>query len=76
MRRIRKKVYKPLKFHYSNGETKEEIEELTRKEWEALMELRRRGHDPEFWKEVYDEFFGEPFPYPEEKDVKKIKENY
>jgi len=53
------------------GETKEEIEEFTRKEWEALMELRRRGHDPEFWKEVYDEFFGEPFPYPEEKDVKK-----
>jgi len=71
LRRIRKKVYKTyhLKFHY--GETKEEIEEFTRKEWEALMELRRRGHDPEFWKEVYDEFFGEPFPYLEEKDVKK-----
>ncbi|MEO0144705.1 MAG: hypothetical protein ABIL49_07430 [candidate division WOR-3 bacterium] len=56
------------------GNTKEEIEEFTRREWEARKEIMERGHDPEFWKEVYEEFFREPFPYPEEKDMKKIDE--
>jgi len=56
-----KKEEKPIVYDSPiYGRTKEEIEEFTRKEYEALMEIRKRGHEPEFWKESYEKFFGEP----------------
>ena len=35
--------------------------------------MHRNWDNPEYWKKVYENFWQEPFPYPEETDVMKIR---
>jgi hypothetical protein len=35
--------------------------------------MHRNWDNPEYWKKVYENFWQEPFPHPEETDVMKIR---
>jgi hypothetical protein len=36
--------------------------------------MHRNWDNPEYWKKLYERRFGEPFPYPDETDAKKVQE--
>ena len=62
------KIYR-IKLYY----TLEEELKAIREEAKIKEEMHRNWDNPEYWKKVYENFWQEPFPHPEETDVMKIR---
>ena len=68
----REKKPKVVKFHLYGNDLEAELR-CIREEAKIKEEMHRNWDNPEYWKKVYERRFGEPFPYPDETDVMKIR---
>ena len=68
----REKKPKVVRLHLYNNDLEAELKSI-REEAKTKEEIHRNWDNPEYWKEVYERRFGQPFPYPEETDVMKIR---
>jgi hypothetical protein len=68
----REKNPKVVKFHLYGNDLEAELKSI-REEAKIKEEMHRNWDNPEYWKKVYENFWQEPFPHPEETDVMKIR---
>jgi hypothetical protein len=68
-----KREKKPKIYRIKLYDTLEEELKAIREEAKIKEEMHRNWDNPEYWKKVYENFWQEPFPYPEETDVMKIR---
>ncbi|MDT7880364.1 MAG: hypothetical protein RQ990_05880 [Candidatus Hydrothermia bacterium] len=68
-----KREKKPKIYRIKLYDTLEEELKSIREEAKIKEEMHRNWDNPEYWKKVYENFWQEPFPYPEETDVMKIR---
>jgi hypothetical protein len=69
----REKKPKVVRLHLYNNDLEAELKSI-REEAKTKEEIHRNWDNPEYWKEVYERRFGEPFPYPDETDAEKVRE--
>jgi signal recognition particle subunit SEC65 len=69
----REKKPKVVKFHLYGNDLEAELKSI-REEAKIKEEMHRNWDNPEYWKKVYERSIGEPFPYPDETDAKKVQE--
>ena len=69
-----KKEKKPKIYRIKLYDTLEEELKSIREEAKIREEMHRNWDNPEYWKKVYERSIGEPFPYPDETDAKKVRE--
>jgi hypothetical protein len=68
----REKKPKVVRFHLYGNDLEAELKSI-REEAKIKEEIHRNWDNPEYWKKIYERRFGEPFPYPDETDVMKIR---
>jgi hypothetical protein len=68
-----KREKKPKIYRIKLYDTLEEELKSIREEAKTKEEIHRNWDNPEYWKKVYENFWQEPFPHPEETDVMKIR---
>ncbi len=68
-----KREKKPKIYRIKLYDTLEEELKSIREEAKIKEEMHRNWDNPEYWKKVYENFWQEPFPHPEETDVMKIR---
>jgi len=68
-----KREKKPKIYRIKLYDTLEEELKAIREEAKIKEEMHRNWDNPEYWKKVYENFWQEPFPHPEETDVMKIR---
>jgi signal recognition particle subunit SEC65 len=68
----REKKPKVVKFHLYGNDLEAELR-CIREEAKIKEEMHRNWDNPEYWKKIYERRIGEPFPYPDETDVMKIR---
>ncbi|MFZ8846112.1 MAG: hypothetical protein ACO2O6_02795 [Candidatus Hydrothermia bacterium] len=68
----REKKPKVVRLHLYNNDLEAELKSI-REEAKTKEEIHRNWDNPEYWKKLYERRFGEPFPYPDETDVMKIR---
>jgi len=68
----REKKPKVVRFHLYGNDLEAELKSI-REEAKIKEEMHRNWDNPEYWKKIYERRFGEPFPYPDETDVMKIR---
>jgi len=68
-----KREKKPKIYRIKLYDTLEEELKSIREEAKIKEEMHRNWDNPEYWKKIYERRFGEPFPYPDETDVMKIR---
>jgi|GEM_PF-809976 len=69
----REKKPKVVRFHLYGNDLEAELKSI-REEAKIKEEMHRNWDNPEYWKKIYERMFGEPFPYPDETDVQKIRD--
>jgi signal recognition particle subunit SEC65 len=69
-----KREKKPKIYRIKLYDTLEEELKSIREEAKIKEEMHRNWDNPEYWKKVYERSIGEPFPYPDETDAKKVQE--
>jgi predicted Ser/Thr protein kinase len=69
----REKKPKVVKFHLYGNDLEAELKSI-REEARIREERYRNRNNPEYWKKLYERRIGEPFPYPDETDVQKIRD--
>jgi hypothetical protein len=69
----REKKPKVVKFHLYGNDLEAELR-CIREEAKIKEEMHRNWDNPEYWKKIYERSIGEPFPYPDETDAKKVQE--
>jgi signal recognition particle subunit SEC65 len=69
-----KREKKPKVYRIKLYDTLEEELKAIREEAKIKEEMHRNWDNPEYWKKVYERSIGEPFPYPDETDAKKVQE--
>jgi hypothetical protein len=69
----REKKPKVVRLHLYNNDLEAELKSI-REEAKTKEEIHRNWDNPEYWKKIYERRFGEPFPYPDETDAKKVRE--
>ena len=69
-----RKEKKPKVYRIKLYDTLEEELKAIREEAKIKEEMHRNWDNPEYWKKVYERSIGEPFPYPDETDAKKVQE--
>ncbi len=69
-----KREKKPKIYRIKLYDTLEEELKAIREEAKIKEEMHRNWDNPEYWKKVYERSIGEPFPYPDETDAKKVQE--
>jgi hypothetical protein len=68
-----KREKKPKIYRIKLYDTLEEELKAIREEAKIKEEMHRNWDNPEYWKKIYENFWQEPFPHPEETDVMKIR---
>jgi hypothetical protein len=68
-----KREKKPKIYRIKLYDTLEEELKSIREEAKIKEEMHRNWDNPEYWKKVYENFWQEPFPHPEETDVMKTR---
>jgi len=68
-----KREKKPKIYRIKLYDTLEEELKSIREEAKIKEEMHRNWDNPDYWKKVYENFWQEPFPYPDETDVMKIR---
>ena len=68
-----KREKKPKIYRIKLYDTLEEELKSIREEAKIKEEMHRNWDNPEYWKKIYENFWQEPFPYPEETDIMKIR---
>jgi len=68
-----KREKKPKIYRIKLYDTLEEELKSIREEAKIKEEMHRNWDNSEYWKKIYERRFGEPFPYPDETDVMKIR---
>ena len=68
----REKKPKVVRLHLYNNDLEAELKSI-REEAKIKEEMHRNWDNPDYWKDIYERRFGEPFPYPDETDVMKIR---
>jgi predicted Ser/Thr protein kinase len=69
-----KREKKPKIYRIKLYDTLEEELKAIREEAKIKEERYRNRNNPEYWKKLYERRIGEPFPYPDETDVQKIRD--
>ena len=69
-----KREKKPKIYRIKLYDTLEEELKSIREEAKIKEEMHRNWDNPEYWKKIYERRIGEPFPYPDETDAKKVQE--